>query len=185
MDTMKDKALGFLDQKIINPNMKKHSLAVGAIMVGLAKHFGENEEEWEGAGILHDIDYEETNKELDKHTIIGSKFVEDNGFSKEIAHAILVHNAMHNIPPETRFDKALFCADPMSGLVTATALVLPSKKLADVKAESVVNRFYEKNFAKGANRECIKVCEQIGLPLEKFSIIALVAMQSIFDQLGL
>jgi len=185
MDTIKDKALRLLDQKIVNSNMKKHSLAVGAIMVGLAKHFGENENDWEVAGILHDIDYEETNKELDRHTISGSKFVQDNGFSKEIAHAILVHNAMHNIQPETRFDKALFCADPMSGLITAAALVLPSKKLADVKPESVVNRFYEKNFAKGANREYINVCEQIGLTLEQFSQIALLSMQNISELLGL
>src|SRR3989339_1810540 len=185
MDTMKDKALGFLDQKIINPNMRKHSLAVGSIMVGLAKHFGENEDDWEVAGILHDIDYEETNKELDKHSILGSKYVEEAGFSKEIARAVLTHNVMHGIPAETRFEKALVAADPMSGLITAAALVLPSKKLADVKSESIVNRFHEKSFAKGANRDCIRVCEQIDLSLEKFAEISLVAMQSISDQLGL
>jgi putative nucleotidyltransferase with HDIG domain len=182
---MKELALKLLNEKIINPNMKKHSLAVGAIMLGLAKHFKGDEEAWEVTGILHDVDYEETNKELDKHTIIGSKFLEERGFSKEICRAVLVHNAMHNIPAETVFEKALFCADPMSGLITATALVLPSKKLADVKPETIVNRFYEKSFAKGAKREAIKVCEQINLPLDKFAEISLLAMQSISDQLGL
>jgi len=185
METIRERALKLLNEKVINPNMKKHSLAVGAIMLALARHFQENETDWEVTGILHDIDYEETNKDLEKHTIIGSKFVQDRGFSKEIARAILVHNEMHHIPPETRFEKALFCADPMSGLITAAALVLPSKKLADVKTENVVNRFYEKSFARGANREGIKVCEQIDLSLEKFSEIALSAMQGISGDLGL
>ncbi len=181
----KEKALGLLNQKLVNPNMKKHSLAVGAIMLGLAQHFGESEVDWEVAGILHDIDYEETNKELEKHSILGSEFVKANGFSDEISRAILTHNTMHGIPAETRFEKALVAADPISGLITAATLVLPSKKLADVKYESIVRRFHEKSFAKGANREAIKTCEQIGLTLEQFSQISLLAMQSISDQLGL
>ena len=182
---MKANALELLNQKLVNPNMKKHSLAVGAIMLGLARHFKENELDWEVAGILHDIDYEETNKELEKHSIVGSEFVKASGFSEEIARAILTHNTMHGIPAETRFEKALVAADPMSGLITASALVLPSKKLADVKLESIVRRFHEKSFAKGASRECIKVCEEIDLSLEEFSKISLESMQSISEQLGL
>jgi putative nucleotidyltransferase with HDIG domain len=185
METLKERALALLEQKLVNPNMKKHSLAVGAIMLGLAKYFSENNIDWEVAGILHDIDYEETNKELERHSIVGSEFTKANGFSDEIVRAILTHNTMHGILAETRFEKALVAADPMSGLITAAALVLPSKKLADVKTESVVRRFHEKSFAKGANRECIKVCEEIGLTLEEFSKISLESMQSISGQLGL
>ena len=182
---MREKALKLLNEKVVNINMKKHSLAVGAIMLALAKHFGENEDDWEAAGLLHDIDYEETNKELDKHSILGAKYVEENGFSKEIARAILTHNTMHKIPAETRFEKALVCADPISGLIVAATLVLPSKKISDLKPESIVKRFHEKSFARGADRECIKVCEQIGLSLEEFSAISLAAMQGIAEDLGL
>jgi predicted hydrolase (HD superfamily) len=82
--------------------------------------------------------------------------------------------------------KSLFCLDPLTGLIVAATLVLPSKKLKDLKVENVLNRFKEKSFAKGANREIIKKCkEYLGLPLEKFIEITLKAMQEISDQLGL
>jgi predicted hydrolase (HD superfamily) len=108
------------------------------------------------------------------------------GFDQEICDAILTHNEAHGILPITKMAKALFCLDPLTGLIVAATLVLPSKKLKDLKVENVLNRFKEKSFARGANREIIKKCEEyLGLPLEKFVEIVLKAMQEISDQLGL
>jgi predicted hydrolase (HD superfamily) len=102
-----------------------------------------------------------------------------------MAHAILCHNQAHGIPLETRLDKALFCADPLTGLITAAALVRPDKKLAGVEAKSVGKRFKEKSFAAGANREQIARCAELGLELEEFIELGLEAMKGIAPSLGL
>ncbi|GAI05125.1 unnamed protein product [marine sediment metagenome] len=97
-----------------------------------------------------------------------------------------VHNEAHGIPPETLLEKALFVTDPLTGLIVAATLVLPSKKIADLSTENVLNRFKEKAFARGANREIIKKCEELlNLKLEEFVKIGLEAMQKIAAQLGL
>jgi len=91
----------------------------------------------------------------------------------------------HGIERKRKIDKALYCADPAAGLITAAALILPSKKLEDVTVDFLIRRMNEKSFAKGVNREQIKSCEQLGLSLEKFLEIALEAMKKISDELGL
>jgi predicted hydrolase (HD superfamily) len=135
---------------------------------------------------LHDIDYEKTKGDPNLHSKVGSQILKEIGFDQEICDAILTHNEAHGILPLSRMAKALFCLDPLTGLIVAATLVLPSKKLKDLKVENVLNRFKEKSFARGANREIIKKCEEyLGLPLEKFVEITLKAMQEISDQLGL
>ena len=112
--------------------------------------------------------------------------LEELGLDKEICQAVKAHNEIHQIPLTTLMDKSLFVAEPITGLIVASALVLPLKKLADLRTENILNRFKEKKFAKGANREIIKQSEQLlELSLEYFVKISLTAMQDIADDLGL
>ena len=182
----REKLLNLLKENLKNQNLIKHSLAVEAGMRALARYFGEDEEKWAIAGLLHDIDYEKTKGDPNLHSKVGAKILEEMGFDQEICEAVLTHNEAHQILPLSRMAKALFCLDPLTGLIVAATLVLPSKKLKDLKVENVLNRFKEKSFARGANREIIKKCEQyLNLPLEKFIEITLKAMQEISEQLGL
>jgi len=182
----REKLLNILKENLKNQNLIKHSLAVEAGMRGLARYFGEDEKKWTTAGLLHDIDYEKTMGDKNLHSKVGYQILKEMGIDNEICEAILTHNEAHGIPPLSRMAKALFCLDPLTGLIVASTLVLPSKKIKDLQVENVLNRFKEKSFAKGANREIIKKCEEyLGLPLDRFIEIVLKAMKEISDQLGL
>jgi len=182
----REQALELVNQKIKNQNLVKHVLAVEAVMRQLAEHFGENRDKWGLAGLLHDIDYEQTKDKPDEHSRLGSQQLKELGVDEEICLAVLKHNAAHGLAPATKIEKALFVSDPITGLIVAAALVMPSKKIADLTEENILNRFKEKGFARGANRDIIKQCESLlGLPLEEFVGISLRAMQSISNGLGL
>jgi len=181
----REDALDSVKANVENENLIKHMLATEAILRTLARRFGENEREWGLTGLLHDIDVELTEGDMSSHSKLGSDLARDLGASEEIAHAILCHNAAHDIPLETNLDRALFCADPLTGLITAAALVRPDKKLAGVEARSVKKRFKEKSFAAGANREQIARCSELGLELDEFIELGLEAMQGIAGNLGL
>ena len=178
-------ALDSVNANVENKNLVKHMLATEAIMRALAKRFDEDEEEWGITGLLHDIDVELTEGDMNSHSKLGADLVKELGASEAMAHAILCHNETHGIPLETKLDKALFCADPLTGLITAAALVRPDKKLASVEAKSVKKRFKEKSFAAGANRQQIARCSEIGLELDEFIELGLEAMQGIAADLGL
>jgi putative nucleotidyltransferase with HDIG domain len=150
----------------------------------LAKRLGEDEEEWGLTGLLHDIDVELTEGDMSSHSKLGADLARELGASEAMAHAILCHNETHGVARETKLDKALFCADPLTGLIIAAALVRPDKKLAGVEAKSVKKRFKEKSFAAGANREQISQCSQLGLELDEFIELGLKAMQEIAPNLG-
>lgn len=181
----REEILNLVKEKIKNPNLFKHCLAVEAVMENLAEYLNEDKEKWGLAGLVHDIDYEETKDDPKKHSLTGAEFLEKIGFDKEIIEAVKAHNEIHNLPRETKLAKALFCTDPLTGLIVAATLVLPSKKLSDLTVENVLNRFKEKSFAKGANRENISTCSEIGLSLEEFIKISLEAMKKIASDLGL
>ena len=168
-----------------NENLVKHMLATEAIMRALAKRLGEDEEEWGLTGLLHDIDMELTEGDMSSHSKLGADLTRELGASEAMIHAVLCHNEAHGIPRETQLDKALFCADPLTGLIIAAALVRPDKKLASVADKSVRKRFKEKSFAAGASREQIACCSEIGLELDEFLELGLAAMQEIASDLGL
>lgn len=145
----REKASEILKENLSNHNLIKHSLAVETIMRSLARHFKEDEEKWGTAVLLHDIDYEKVKNDLSQHSLIGAKMLEDLGFEKDICQAVKTHNEAHGVLPETLMEKSLFCVDPLTGLIVAATLVLPSKKINDLTAENVLNRFGEKAFARG------------------------------------
>lgn len=181
----REEALALVEQHLTNRNLVKHSLAVEAIMRGLAEHLGEDAELWGRVGLLHDVDYDLTAKDPSQHTLVGSRMLAEAGVREDIVRAVLVHNEAHGVPRETTLDKALYCADALSGLVTAAALIRPEKKLAPVTVDFIMRRFGERSFARGANRDQIRACAEIGLELEEFVGIGLRAMQACADALGL
>jgi len=181
----REEVLDSVRANVENKNLVKHMLATEAIMRALADRLGEDKDEWGFTGLLHDIDVELTEGDMTSHSKLGADLARELGATTAMAQAILCHNAAHGISPETKLDKALFCADPLTGLITAAALVRPDKKLAGVEARSVRKRFKEKSFAAGANREQISQCSEIGLELDEFIELGLEAMKRIAPRLGL
>ncbi len=181
----RDDVLASVKANVENQNLIKHMLATEAIMRALAKRFNEDEEEWGLVGLMHDIDVELTENEPQAHSRLGADLAKELGASEAMSNAILCHNEAHGIPCNTLLDKALFCTDPLTGLITAAALVRSDKKLAGLTTESLTKRFKEKRFAAGANRENIASCQKIGIGLEEFLSLGLEAMKGIAAELGL
>jgi len=177
-------ALDSIQANVQDKNMVNHMLATEAIMCALSKRLGEDEEEWGLTGLLHDIDVELVEDEMSSHSKLGADLARELGANEKMAHAILCHNEAHGIPRESKLDKALFCADPLSGLITAAALVRPDK-LSGLTTKSVMKRFREKSFAAGVNREQVLSCQEIGLELEEFITLGIEAMRGIASELGL
>jgi putative nucleotidyltransferase with HDIG domain len=180
----REEILDSIHGNVQDKNMIKHMLATEAIMRALARKLGENEEEWGITGLIHDIDIELVEGDMSSHGKLGADIARELGASETMAHAILCHNEAHGVPRETKLDKALFCADPLSGLITAAALVRPDK-LSGLTTKSVMKRFREKSFAAGANREQVAQCQEIGLELEEFIGLGIEAMQGIASDLEL
>jgi len=194
----KDQALSLINEHVTNKNIVKHMLATEALMVGVyeeLKRRGRSDqelcgtkEEWMMAGLLHDGDYCEQ-VPMEKQGLQVTEWVKERGFEipENVAHAMAAHN-WHNtgIEPKSLMDWTIYIGDSLTGLIVAATLVLPSRKLADLTVENILNRFKEKSFAKGTRREDIQMCqEKIGLSLEGFVRISLEAMQKISPQLGL
>jgi putative nucleotidyltransferase with HDIG domain len=178
-------ALQSVKENVENPNLIKHMLAAEAIMRALAARLGGDVNEWGLTGLLHDIDVELTGGDMTSHSRLGADLARDLGAGEAVAAAILCHNERHGVPPETPMEKALFCADPLTGLITAAVLVRPDKKIAALEPASVRKRFKEKSFAAGASREHIARCADIGLELDEFIAIGVAAMQGIAADLEL
>lgn len=182
----RSEAYKLVEEMIKSPNLRKHALAVEAIMRSLAKKFGEDEEEWGIVGLLHDADYELVEKDPKRHTLVTEEKLRPLGVSDRIINAIKAHHDGIKEGRDNNLEKAIYASDELSGLITAVTLVRPDKKLASVTVESVMKKFPEKNFAAGARREQILACEsELNIPLKEFVEIALKAMQNISDELGL
>ena len=179
----RNEALKLLEKYLKNKNLRKHCLAVEAIMRELAKRFGEDEEKWGLAGLLHDLDYDETHKDMSKHGYVTVEILKKYQVPDDILHAILAHPG--HVPRESLMDKALYAADPTSGFIVAAALIHPEKKLEPLDVDFLMRRFKEKHFARGASREQIDSCKELGLSLEEFLEISLEAMKKISKDLGL
>jgi putative nucleotidyltransferase with HDIG domain len=180
----RQEALDSIEANVRDKNMVKHMLATEAIMRALAKRLGEDEEEWGLTGLLHDIDIELVEGDMGSHSRLGADIARELGANKKMAHAILCHNEAHGIPRETKLDKALSCADALSGLVTTVALIHPNK-LTGLSTTSVMKRFKEKRFAAGVSREQVAGCREIGLELEELITLGIEAMKGIASELEL
>jgi putative nucleotidyltransferase with HDIG domain len=176
------RALELIGQKIKTKNLVKHMLAAEAVMRALARRFGEDEEAWGLAGLLHDLDYDLTLDEPMRHARQTAEWIEGQ-VDPEIVAAILAHPG--HTPRDSRMARALYAVDPLTGLIVAAALIHPEKRLAAIDAEFILKRFDEKRFAAGADRTQIRACEELGLPLNEFVATGLTAMQGIARELGL
>ena len=188
MRLTRNQAIDLLYSKIQNQNLRRHCLSVEAAMKALAEHFGQDSEIWGIVGLLHDGDYEQTKEDMANHSILMAKWVRELGEDDEVLlHAIESHGASHRgTLPTTTLEKCLFCCDELTGLIVATALMTPNKKLADVDVDSVIKKFYKPKFAAGARREDIIQCETLlKLPLKNFIGIVLKGMQTIDEEIGL
>ena len=181
----REDALKLLRENVRNEKMILHMIAVGAIMRELARYLGEDEDLWELVGLLHDIDYERTKDDPSRHGLVAEEIL-GSLVSDDVLRAIKSHNYENTgVEPRTRMEKALIASDAVSGLIIACALVMPSKKLEEVKVKTVKKKFKQKDFARNVSRERILFCEQIGIPREKFFELALNALKEVSDELGL
>jgi len=176
-------ALVLVKKYMKNDNLIKHVLAVEAIMRALARRLGEDEKEWGLSGLLHDLDYDQTKDQPEKHSLVTAEILQELGLSETIIHAIKCHNL--KAEANSLVDKALYAADPVSGFIVAAALMHPSKKLAPLDLDFLQRRFKTRRFAAGANREQMAACCELGLSLDEFLTLALKAMQEHHEELGL
>jgi uncharacterized protein len=179
----REKALDLVRRYVTKENNIKHMIAVGAIMRSVASRLNEDANKWEVVGILHDIDYEVCSGPSD-HTVKAKDLLKDS-VDEEIIEAIMAHNFENTkVPIDSHLKIGLIACDAASGLVLACALVMPSKKIADVKLESVIKKFRSKDFAKGVSRERMARCADLGLSLEEFLGLALSGMNGVSDAIG-
>jgi len=179
----REDALALLKQHLKNKNLVKHCLAVEACMKAVAVRLGHDPEPWGLAGILHDLDYEVTEKSPEFHTTETVKILRERGLDEAVIHAVQAHAG--KVSCESPMDWAIFSIDPLTGLIIAATLMHPDKKLRSVDLDFVKRRYKEKSFARGARREEIDECRNLGLDLDEFLSIALEAMQGIDRDLGL
>ena len=179
----REEAMGLVNKYMTNKNLIKHVLAVEAIMRALAKKFGEDPEVWGLSGLLHDLDYENTKDDPEKHGYITLDLLEGEDVSDEVKHAILAH--VGYVEPECLMDHAIYCSDPVTGLIVASALMHPTKSLSGMDVSFVERRFEEKRFAAGADRVAIASCSELGIELHEYLELSLNAMRGISKELGL
>lgn len=181
----RDDALAIVKHYVKNPNLVKHMLAVEAAMRFYARKFGEDEEKWAVAGLLHDFDWE-IHPTMEEHPSAGEPILRELGVPDEIIRAVQSHADHTGIPRGTLMEKALFACDEITGLITAVALVRPSRALYDLKPKSVKNKWKDKSFAAGANREEIEQgTAEFGVDLWEHVANVIEAMNAIADTLGL
>ena len=179
-----DDALALVRRRIPNANLVNHCVAAEIIRDALASHLGlpdDDRERWALAGLLHDLDYAETGEDPARHGLVTAELLAGQ-IDDEMLHAILAH--AEKTPRETAMDTALYCADPTTGFIVAAALVRPDKDLGAVELRSLLKRWKEKAFARGASREQMALCEDLGFTREEFLGLALSAMQARAGEIG-
>jgi putative nucleotidyltransferase with HDIG domain len=181
----REQALAIVHQYIKNPNLTKHMLAVEAAMRFYAQKFGEDEEKWAVTALLHDFDWE-IHPTMEKHPLAGEPILREHNVPEDIIRAVLSHASHTGIPRETLMEKALFACDEITGLVTAVAMVRPSRALYDLKPKSVKNKWKDKSFAAGANRKEIEQgAAELGVELWQHVANVIEAMNNIAEDLDL
>ena len=181
----RNEALSLVHEYVKNENLIKHMLSVEAAMRFYAVKFGEDGEEWGITGLLHDFDWE-IHPTLEEHPLAGEPILRKNGVPEDVIRAIMSHADHSGVPREAKMEKALYACDEVTGLVTAVALVRPSRSLLDLEASSVKKKWKDKTFAAGANREEIqKAATEFGIELWEHVGNVIQAMRNIAPDLGL
>jgi len=181
----RDEALDAVKAHVSNANLIKHMVAAEVCMRALARRLGQDEQKWGLAGLLHDIDYDSAGADPARHSLVGAEMLEGMGVDPDVVYAVRVHNDCHGLPRISAMDKALHAVDPLTGLIVASALIHPSKRLSAIDAGFVINRYHEKGFARGAKREQIALCSELGMELSEFVGVCVEAMQQNAAELGL
>jgi hypothetical protein len=180
----KQEAVALVKEKVSKGNLVKHMLATGACMRRLALEMGGDPDLWEIAGILHDLDYDQTADDMDRHGTVTVQMLEEIGFTDpEVRDAVLAHVGKKEA--ETPMEKAIYAVDPTTGFIVACALMHPERKLKALDLEFLKKRFREKRFAAGASRDQMRASERLGMSLDAFLSICLEAMQEESEVLGL
>ena len=175
-----------LTQKHCSEKLQLHCREVEVIMKAVAKELNEDEDTWGIAGLIHDLDFESVKDDISQHGTKIKDMLNENDLTPDMWHAIEAHcHDLTGVEPETPFDYALLASDNISGLIYATTLVYPDKKIASVKVKSVHKRMKKKDFARNVNREAIKNIEKSGVSLDRFIELSLQAMSEIADEIGL
>ena len=186
----RDDALALMHEYTASDSLRKHMLAVEAAMRAYAERFGEDPERWGLTGLMHDFDYEKypnaAHSPTEEHPAWGVNLLRERGWPEDILAAILGHATYSGVPRETRMAKALFAVDELTGLVTATALVRPSKSVHEVDAKSVRKKMKDKAFARGVNRDDVVLgAQELGVDLDEHIQFVVHAMQRSAGALGL
>jgi len=182
-----DEARDLMEREIETDALQKHMLAVAAIMAAIADKLSVPEEEketWLLAGLLHDLDYERTQHEFEKHGLITAELLAGK-LPAACVEAIKAHNPRTGCEPKSEMARALIAADALAGLIIPTALMMPSRKLADVRVQSLTKKFKDKSFARTVNRDKIMSCEALGLTRNELFALALEALQPLSAELGI
>ena len=182
--------LALMHEYTASESLRKHMLAVEGAMRAYARKFGEDEERWGTTGLIHDFDYERfpnnAHSPTDEHPAEGVRILKSKGYPDDILQAILGHAHYTNTPRESRMAKTLFAVDELTGLITATALVRPSKSVHEVEAKSVRKKMKDKAFARGVNRDdVINGASELGVDLDEHITFVIESMQARSGDLGL
>ena len=186
----RDSALALVHEYTASDSLRKHMLAVEAAMRAYAGRYAEDVERWGLAGLMHDFDYErypnDAHSPTEEHPAEGVRVLRGLGYPEDVLEAILGHASYSGVPRVSRMAKALFAVDELTGLVTATALVKPTRSVHDVDPRSVRKKMKDKAFARGVNRDdVIRGAEELGVDLDEHIAFVIAAMQGRAEELGL
>ncbi len=186
----RESALELMHELTASESLRKHMLAVEAAMRAYAERFGEDVERWGLAGLMHDFDYERwpnaEHSPVDGHPAQGVRLLRERGWPEDVLQAILGHATYSGVPRESRMAKTLFAVDELTGMITATALVRPTRSVHEVDARAVRKKMKDKAFARGVNREDVLLgAQELGVDLDEHIQFVIDAMRRSADALGL
>lgn len=186
----RDEAIALMHEYTASDSLRKHMLSVEAAMRAYARKYGEDEHRWGLAGLMHDFDYERfpnaAHSPTEEHPAEGARILRSRGYSEDVIQAMLGHANYSGVARESLMAKTLYAVDELSGLITATALVRPSRSVLEVEAKSVRKKMKDKAFARGVNRDdVINGAADLGVDLDEHIAFVITAMQAVAPSLGL
>ena len=185
MTPTRDQAWELLTTYTKSESLRRHALSVEAVMRHFARKHGEDEERWGIIGLVHDLDWEQF---PDEHCVRTREILTDAGWPEEYIRSVMSHawGFVTDVKPEHRMEQVLYATDELTGLVTATALMRPSRSVLDMQAKSVRKKWKDRSFAAGVNREVVAAgAEMLGMELGDLITETIAAMRDVADEIGL